>query len=67
MAFGAHHLQPVHSTANIAYHSIEGGAEAIRAESCDECHTYRKILYQEKDTKRRASGGRSGEPGRSIC
>ncbi len=39
-----------HSTANIAYHSIEGGAEAIRAESCDECHTYRKILYQEKDT-----------------
>jgi FdhE protein len=36
-------------TANIAYHSIEGGSEAIRAESCDECHTYRKILYQEKD------------------
>jgi FdhE protein len=38
------------STANIAYHSIQGGTEAIRAESCDECHTYRKILYQEKDT-----------------
>jgi FdhE protein len=36
-------------TANIAYHSIEGGSEAMRAESCDECHTYRKILYQEKD------------------
>jgi FdhE protein len=36
-------------TANIAYHSIEGGSEAIRAESCDQCHTYRKILYQEKD------------------
>src|SRR5256885_831132 len=36
-------------TANIAYHSIEGAAEAVRAESCDECHTYRKILYQEKD------------------
>src|SRR5438874_2129446 len=36
-------------TANIAYHSIEGAAEAIRAESCDGCHTYRKILYQEKD------------------
>ena len=36
-------------TANIAYHSIEGGSEALRAESCDECHTYRKILYQEKD------------------
>jgi len=37
------------STAGIAYHSIEGGSEAIRAESCEECHTYRKILYQEKD------------------
>ena len=38
------------STANIHYHSIEGDSGAIRAESCDECHTYRKILYQEKDT-----------------
>jgi FdhE protein len=37
------------STTGIAYHSIEGGPEAIRAESCEECHTYRKILYQEKD------------------
>ena len=38
------------STQNIAYHSIEGGSEAVRAESCDHCKTYRKILYQEKDT-----------------
>ena len=38
------------STANIAYHSIEGDSGAVRAESCDQCHTYRKILYQEKDT-----------------
>jgi len=37
------------STEGIAYHSIEGGPEAIRAESCEQCHTYRKILYQEKD------------------
>jgi FdhE protein len=37
------------STEGIAYHSIEGGPEAIRAESCERCHTYRKILYQEKD------------------
>lgn len=36
-------------TKDIAYHSIEGGSEAIRAESCDHCHTYRKIFYQEKD------------------
>jgi len=37
------------STEGIAYHSIEGGPEAIRAESCEKCHNYRKILYQEKD------------------
>ena len=37
------------STEGIAQHSIEGGPDAIRAESCEECHTYRKILYQEKD------------------
>jgi|SRR5882724_7010539 len=33
----------------IAYHSIEGGPAAVRAESCGQCHTYRKILYQEQD------------------
>lgn len=37
------------NTENIGYHSIEGSPGAIRAESCDRCHTYRKILYQEKD------------------
>jgi len=37
------------STKGIAYHGIEGGSEAIKAESCDECRTYRKIGYQEKD------------------
>jgi FdhE protein len=31
--------------------SEEGGAAAaVRAETCDQCHGYRKILYQEKDT-----------------
>ena len=45
---------------DIAYHSAEevaaekgpseeGGA-AVRAETCEQCHAYRKILYQEKDT-----------------
>jgi len=38
------------STEGITYHSIEGGSEAVRAETCGKCHTYRKILYQEKDT-----------------
>jgi FdhE protein len=33
----------------IHYHYVEGGSEAIRAESCDACRTYRKILYHEKD------------------
>ena len=33
----------------ITYHSIEGGPESIRAESCDDCRTYLKILYQERD------------------
>ena len=33
----------------IHYHYVEGGSEAIRAESCDTCRTYRKILYHEKD------------------
>jgi FdhE protein len=37
------------ATRDVTYHSIEGGSEAIRAESCDSCRTYRKILYQEKD------------------
>jgi FdhE protein len=37
------------STAGIHYHTIEGGSTAIRAESCDQCHTYRKICYQEHD------------------
>jgi FdhE protein len=34
---------------NPAEDAAEGGAAAVRAESCDACHTYRKILYREKD------------------
>lgn len=37
------------STKGIAYHGVEGGNEALKAESCDECHTYRKIGYLERD------------------
>lgn len=36
------------STKSVAYHAIEDGPEGIKAESCDNCHTYRKIFYQEK-------------------
>jgi FdhE protein len=44
---------------DIAYHSVEAagekgageqGAGAVRAETCEQCRAYRKILYQEKDT-----------------
>jgi FdhE protein len=36
-------------TKGISYQSIENGPRGIRAECCDTCHTYRKILYQEED------------------
>jgi FdhE protein len=49
---------------SIAYHSLEAGSleadaagksskeagAAVRAETCEQCRAYRKILYQEKDT-----------------
>jgi FdhE protein len=38
------------NTKGISYRSIENGPAGIRAECCDTCHTYRKILYQEEDT-----------------
>ena len=37
------------TTKGISYQSIEDGSQAIRAECCDTCRTYRKILYQEQD------------------
>lgn len=36
------------STKGIAYHHIEGGSKAVRAETCDECRTYTKALYLEE-------------------
>lgn len=37
------------STKGIAYHQIEGGDGAVRAETCDECGTYTKSLYLERN------------------
>jgi FdhE protein len=37
------------ATEGIRYHFVDGGSEAVRAESCPSCRMYRKILYQEKD------------------
>ncbi len=37
------------TTKAIGYYGIEGGSAAVKAESCDTCHGYLKILYMEKD------------------
>jgi FdhE protein len=37
------------STKGIAYLEIEGGDGLVKAETCDECRTYTKIVYIEKD------------------
>ena len=37
------------TTKGIAYYGIEGGSAAVKAESCDACHGYLKILYMEQD------------------
>lgn len=33
----------------LALRSIEGSGDVVRAESCGDCHTYAKMLYQAKD------------------
>lgn len=38
-----------YSTEDISYYHLEGAFEAIKAESCPKCHTYRKVFYEEKD------------------
>lgn len=37
------------STKGIAYYTIEGDKGAVKAESCDACGSYLKILYLDKD------------------
>ena len=39
------------TTQGISYQSIENGPKSIRAECCESCHSYRKILYQEHDVE----------------
>jgi FdhE protein len=36
------------STHGIAYQAIDGQPDWVKAESCEACHTYRKIFYQDK-------------------
>jgi FdhE protein len=37
------------STEGIGYHYIEGKPETVKAETCEQCRRYLKILYQVKD------------------
>jgi len=37
------------STEGIGYHCIEGKPETVKAETCEKCRRYVKILYQVKD------------------
>jgi FdhE protein len=38
-------------TRSVSLKEIEGGSGAVKAETCDECHTYAKMLYQARDMK----------------
>lgn len=38
------------STKGVGYQEIEGQGGTIKAETCDECGSYVKVLYQDKDT-----------------
>lgn len=37
------------STGNISYLYVDGANDAVKAECCDDCRTYLKLLYLEKD------------------
>jgi FdhE protein len=36
---------------SLSLKGIEGDSGAVKAETCDECHTYAKMLYQARDMK----------------
>nr|WP_199045050.1 formate dehydrogenase accessory protein FdhE [Dyella sp. ASV24] len=38
-------------TRHLSLRSIEGDPGVVQAETCDDCHTYAKLLYQLKDTQ----------------
>lgn len=39
------------STHGINYYQLEGSNGAVKAESCDDCNSYLKLLYMEKDSQ----------------
>ena len=42
------------STDRIDYHIVEGTNGAVKAESCDTCNSYLKLLYHTKDPRMEA-------------
>jgi FdhE protein len=42
------------STKGIAYHHVAEQSAAVKAETCDECRTYTKIVYKDKDPEAEA-------------
>ena len=39
------------STAGIAYQEVDGGPDSVKAETCESCHGYVKILHQHKNPR----------------
>ena len=39
------------STHGINYYTLEGSSGAVKAESCDDCNSYLKLMYMEKDSQ----------------
>ena len=48
------------STRRVSLKEIEGGPGIVKAETCDDCQTYAKMIYQAKDTQSRSLRRRSG-------
>ena len=42
------------STEGINFYTLEGSTGAVKAESCDACNSYLKLLYLEKDPRMEA-------------
>lgn len=51
MARSARKMQQLEQSGKLHYWSLDDEQAAIKAESCDDCGTYLKILYQEKEPK----------------
>ena len=55
------------STKGIGYQEVEGGAGTVKAETCDNCRGYVKILHQHKDPDARYRSPTTWRASASIC